>query len=64
MDYFVFLEIALHITRTICWDGNYVILFDDETIEMAKEIVRCNVKFDREWFNDVKEYENMVLKTR
>lgn len=139
-----FPEIALHITRPIRWDSDHVVLFDDETREMAKEIVRCNaldrvymaldyfdasinrisawtmgfrnwqkallnalctpnellkklqnnneltelqvvqdemktmpfgdvwdeycrrcnVKCDREWFNDVKEYENMVLKTR
>ena len=139
-----FPEIALHITRPIRWDSDHVVLFDDETREMAKEIVRCgaldrvymaldyfdasinrisawtmgfrnwqkallnalctpnelltklqnnneltelqvvqdemktmpfgdiwdeycrrcNVKCDREWFNDVKEYENQVLKTR
>lgn len=139
-----FPEIALHITRPIRWDSDHVVLFDDETREMAKEIVRCdaldrvymaldyfdasinrisawtmgfrnwqkallnalctpnelltklqdnneltelqvmqdemktmpfgdvwdeycrrcNVKCDREWFNDVKEYENQVLTTR
>ena len=139
-----FPEIALHITRPIRWDSDHVVLFDDETREMAKEIVRCdaldrvymaldyfdasinrisawtmgfrnwqkallnalctpndlltklqnnneltelqvvqdemktmpfgdiwdeycrrcNVKCDREWFDDVKEYENQVLKTR
>ncbi len=35
-------EIALHITRPIRWDSDHVVLFDDETREMAKEIVRCN----------------------
>ena len=35
-------EIALHITRPIRWDSDHVVLFDDETKEMAKEIVRCN----------------------
>ena len=139
-----FPEIALHITRPIRWDSDHVVLFDDETREMAKEIVRCdaldrvymaldyfdasinrisawtmgfrnwqkallnalctpnelltklqnnneltelqvvqdemktmpfgdiwdeycrrcNVKCDREWFSDVKEYENQFLKTR
>ena len=139
-----FPEIALHITRPIRWDSDHVVLFDDETREMAKEIVRCDaldrvymaldyfdasinrvsawamgfrnwqkallnalctpnelltklqdnneltelqvvqdemktmpfgdiwdeycrrcgVKADREWFEDVKEYENQVLKTR
>ena len=33
-----FPEIALHIR----WDSDHVVLFDDETREMAKEIVRCN----------------------
>ena len=37
-----FKEIALHITRPIRWDSDHVVLFDDETKEMAKEIVRCN----------------------
>lgn len=34
-------EIALHITRPVRWDSDHVLLFDDETKEMAKEIVRC-----------------------
>ena len=33
-------EIALHITRPVRWDSDHVVLFDDETREMAKEIVR------------------------
>lgn len=37
-----FHEIALHITRPVRWDSDHVVLFDDETKEMAKEIVRCN----------------------
>ena len=37
-----FNEIALHITRAIRWDSDHVVLLDDETKEMAKEIVRCN----------------------
>lgn len=37
-----FQEIALHITRPIRWDSDHVVLFDDETKEMAKEIVRCD----------------------
>ena len=37
-----FPEIALHITRPVRWDSDHVVLFDDETREMAKEIVRCN----------------------
>lgn len=36
-----FLEIALHITRPVRWDSDHVVLLDDETKEIAKEIVRC-----------------------
>ena len=41
-----FPEIALHITRGVRWDSDHVLLFDDETREMAKEIVR-NDALDR-----------------
>ena len=34
-----FPEIALHITRPVRWDSDHVVLFDDETKEMAQEIV-------------------------
>ena len=34
-------EIALHVTRPVRWDSDHVVLFDDETKEIAKEIVRC-----------------------
>ena len=37
-----FPEIALHITRPIRWDSDHTVLFDDESKEMAKEIVRCD----------------------
>ena len=37
-----FPEIALHITRGIRWASDHVLTFDDETREMAKEIVRCD----------------------
>lgn len=37
-----FPEIALHITRPVRWDSDHVVLFDDETKEIAKEIVRNN----------------------
>ncbi len=39
-------KIALHITRGVRWDSDHVILFDDETKEIAKEIVR-NDALDR-----------------
>ena len=33
-------NIALHITRAVRWDSDHVVIFDDETKEIAKEIVR------------------------
>ncbi len=36
-----FPEIALHVTRGVRWDSDHVIALDDETKEIAKEIVRC-----------------------
>ena len=36
-----FPEIALHVTRPIRWDSDHVLLLDDETKEIFKEIVRC-----------------------
>ena len=35
-------KIALHVTRPVRWDSDHVVLFDDETREIAKEIVRNN----------------------
>ena len=35
-------EIALHVTRPVRWDSDHVVSFDDETREIAKEIVRNN----------------------
>ena len=39
-------KIALHITRPMRWDSDHVVLFDDETKEIAREIVR-NDALDR-----------------
>lgn len=39
-------KIALHVTRGVRWDSDHVVLFDDETKEIAKEIVR-NDALDR-----------------
>ena len=39
-----FPEIALHVTRPIRWDSDHVVAFDDETREIAKEIVRCGAE--------------------
>lgn len=33
-------HIALHVTRGVRWDSDHVVLLDDETKEIAKEIVR------------------------
>jgi len=35
-------KIALHITRAVRWDSDHVVLFDDETREIADEIVACD----------------------
>ena len=34
-------KVALHVTRAVRWDSDHVVAFDDETREIAKEIVRC-----------------------
>ena len=33
-------KIALHVTRAVRWDSDHVVIFDDETKEISKEIVR------------------------
>ena len=35
-------KVALHVTRGVRWDSDHVVLWDDETKEIAKEIVRCD----------------------
>ncbi len=35
-------KLALHVTRPVRWDSDHVVLFDDETREIAKEIVAAN----------------------
>lgn len=39
-------KLALHVTRSVRWDSDHVVLFDDETKEIAKEIIR-NDAIDR-----------------
>lgn len=39
-------KIALHVTRPVRWDSDHVVLLDDETKEIAKEIIR-NDALDR-----------------
>ena len=36
-------KMALHVTRGVRWDSDHVVLFDDETKELCKEIVRCGI---------------------
>lgn len=33
-------KVALHVTRAVRWDSDHVVLFDDETREIGKEIIR------------------------
>ncbi len=35
-------KLALHVTRPVRWDSDHVVLFDDETREIMKEIVRAD----------------------
>jgi len=35
-------EIMLHVSRPIRWDSDHVVILNDETIELAKEIVRAD----------------------
>lgn len=35
-------EIMLHVSRPIRWDSDHVVILNDETVELAREIVRAN----------------------
>ncbi len=35
-------EIMLHVSRPIRWDSDHVTIVNDDTLELAREIVRCN----------------------
>lgn len=35
-------EILLHVSRPVRWDSDHVVLFDEATVGIANEIVRCN----------------------
>ena len=37
-------QVALHVSRPVRWDSDHVVLFDDETREIAKAIVRNDPK--------------------
>lgn len=34
-------EIMLHVSRPIRWDSDHVVIMNDDTLDLAKEIVRC-----------------------
>jgi len=35
-------ELQLHVSRPVRWDSDHVVLLDDPTMSIAREIVRCN----------------------
>lgn len=35
-------RIALHVTRSVRWDSDHVVRYDDETREIIREVVRCD----------------------
>lgn len=37
-------KVALHVTRAVRWDSDHVVLLDDETKEIAKEIVQAGLE--------------------
>jgi L-rhamnose isomerase len=36
----IFDKVALHVTRSVHWDSDHVVLFEDEVKEIAKEVIR------------------------
>lgn len=35
-------ELMLHVSRPVRWDSDHVTIMNDETLDLCKEIVRCN----------------------
>lgn len=35
-------EIMLHVSRPIRWDSDHVVIVNDDTLDLAKEIIRCD----------------------
>ncbi len=35
-------EIMLHVSRPVRWDSDHVVIMNDDTLDLAKEIVRCD----------------------
>lgn len=48
-------EIMLHVSRPIRWDSDHVVIMNDDTLDLAKEIVRCDaldrVHFGLDYFD-------------
>jgi L-rhamnose isomerase len=40
----IFDKLALHVTRSVHWDSDHVVLFEDEVKEIAREIIRCGAE--------------------
>jgi L-rhamnose isomerase len=40
----LFDKVALHVTRSVHWDSDHAVLFEDEVKEIAKEIIRNNAE--------------------
>lgn len=35
-------ELMLHVSRPVFWDSDHIVILDDATLDIAKEIIRCN----------------------
>ena len=35
-------ELMLHVSRPVYWDSDHIVVMDDGTLDIAKEVVRCN----------------------
>ncbi len=35
-------EIMLHVSRPVRWDSDHVVIMNDDTLDLAKEIIRCD----------------------
>ena len=35
-------EVMLHVSRPVRWDSDHVVIMNDDTLDLAKEIVRCD----------------------
>lgn len=35
-------ELMLHVSRPVFWDSDHIVIMDDATLDLTKEIIRCN----------------------